>query len=219
MLVDLMARIAEAEPGKRLPPERQLAAEFGVSRNEIRKALARLELDGRLSREVGRGTFIRAPIETRATDRSADLDALRERTSPRNAMEARLVLEPELARLAAVNATFKQIEALRALAQKMREAESWKDYELIDGRFHRQIAEATGNDLLSTIHRTLDDVRRSVVWRWLDMRPARPPSDYSSFAEHDAIITAIENRDRDGAMEAMRNHLKTTMNKLLGSHL
>lgn len=219
MIVELMARIADAEPGKRLPPERQLATEFGVSRNEIRKALARLELDGRLSREVGRGTFIRAPIEAKTSDRSADLDALRESTSPRNAMEARLVLEPELAKLAAVNATFKQIEALRALARKMREADSWKDYELIDGRFHRQIAEATGNDLLSTIHRTLDDVRRSVVWRWLDMRPSRPPSDYSSFAEHDAIINAIENRDREGAMEAMRNHLKTTMNKLLGSHL
>lgn len=212
-MVDLLARFADAGEGTRLPPERQLAAEFGVSRSEIRKALARLELDGRLSREVGRGTFIRVPVDGEVTN----LDALREGTSPRNAMEARMVLEPELAKLAAVNATFKQIEAMRALAQQMREARTWKDYEVLDGRFHRLIAQATGNDLLAAMHRTLDDVRRAVVWKWLDTQPFGPPANYSSFVEHDAIIEAIEQRDRTGAMEAMRNHLRTTTNKLLGS--
>ena len=107
-MFDLLARLTEDGPGTRLPPERQLAAQFGVSRNEIRKALARLELDGRLSREVGRGTFIRAPAEAA----TSNLDALRDSTSPRNAMEARLVLEPEIASLAAVNATFKRSESV-----------------------------------------------------------------------------------------------------------
>lgn len=212
-MLDLLARLTEGGPGTRLPPERQLAAQFGVSRNEIRKALARLELEGRLSREVGRGTFIRAPAEAGASS----LDGLRDSTSPRNAMEARLVLEPELASLAAVNATFKQIEGMRVLARQMREAETWKDYETLDGRLHRLIAEATGNPLLSEIHRTVDDVRRAVVWRWLDTRPTRPPEDYSSFAEHDALIDAIEQRDRVKAMEAMRRHLRTTMDKLMGT--
>lgn len=212
-MLDLLAQLTEGGPGTRLPPERQLAVQFGVSRSEIRKALARLELDGRLSREVGRGTFIRAPAETP----TFSLDALRDSTSPRNAMEARLVLEPELASLAAVNATFKQIEGMRALARQMREVETWKDYETLDGRLHRLIAEATGNPLLSAIHRTVDDVRRAVVWRWLDTQPTRPPADYSSFAEHDALIDAIEQRDRIRAMEAMRRHLKTTMDKLMGT--
>jgi DNA-binding FadR family transcriptional regulator len=215
MTVDLLARFAEAGVGTRLPPERQLAAEFGVSRNEIRKALAKLESDGRLSREVGRGTFIRVPVEADA----ASLESLRARTSPRDAMEARMVLEPELAKLAAINASFKQIEAMRALARELREATTWKEYELLDGRLHRLIAEASGNDLLATVHRTLDDVRRAVVWRWLNTtQPARPSADYSSFAEHDAIIDAIEQRDRAGAGEAMRRHLKTTMDKLMGTH-
>jgi DNA-binding FadR family transcriptional regulator len=213
-VLDLLSRLTEGGPGTRLPPERQLAAQFGVSRNEIRKALARLELDGRLSREVGRGTFIRDPAEAGASG----LDGLRDSTSPRNAMEARLVLEPELASLAAVNATFKQIEAMRVLARQMREAKTWKDYETLDGRLHRLIAEATANPLLSEIHRTVDDVRRAVVWRWLDTRPTRPPDDYSSFAEHDALIDAIEQRDRVKAMEAMRRHLRTTMDKLMGTH-
>jgi DNA-binding FadR family transcriptional regulator len=215
MTVDLLARFAEACVGTRLPPERQLAAEFGVSRNEIRKALAKLESDGRLSREVGRGTFIRMPVEADA----ASLESLRARTSPRDAMEARMVIEPELAKLAAINASFKQIEAMRALARELREVTTWKDYELLDGRLHRLIAEATGNDLLATVHRTLDDVRRAVVWKWLNTtQAARPPADYSSFAEHDAIIDAIEQRDRAGAGEAMRRHLKTTMDKLMGTH-
>jgi DNA-binding FadR family transcriptional regulator len=133
-------------------------------------------------------------------------------------MEARFVLEPQLASLAAINATFKQIERMRVLARQMREAETWKIYEMLDGQLHRLIAESTGNELLSAIHRTVDDVRRAVVWRWLDTQPLRPPSDYSSFVEHDAIINAIEQRDRALAMDAMRHHLKTTMDKLIGTH-
>jgi DNA-binding FadR family transcriptional regulator len=209
----LLTRYVEAQAGTRLPPERQLAEEFGVSRNEIRKALARLEQDGRLSREVGRGTFVRTP----PSDRSLDLHALREITSPREAMEARLLIEPELAGLAAVNASVKQVEAMRALAKLMRQAESWRAYEQHDGRLHRLIAESTGNKLMASIFNTIDEVRRAVVWRWLDTRPSRPPADYSSFEEHDSIIDAIEQRNRTGAMETMRRHLRTTIEKLMGS--
>ncbi len=212
MVTQLLARYMDAGPGTQLPPERQLAAEFGVSRNEIRKALARLELDGRLSRETGRGTFVCAP----PTDHLADVNSLQRSTSPREVMEARLLLEPELASLAAVNATYQQIEAMKALAEQMRQAGTWKAYEQFDGQLHRLIAESTGNKLLQAVHRIADDVRRTVVWKWLDTRPLGPPSTYSSFAEHDAIISAIEHRDRGGAMEAMRLHLRTTSNKLLG---
>jgi DNA-binding FadR family transcriptional regulator len=213
VVVELLTRYIDAGAGTRLPPERQLAAEFGISRTELRKALAQLELDGRLSREIGRGTFVRIPVE----GDTANLEMLRESTSPRDAMEARFLIEPELAKLAAINATFKQIEAMRSLSKQMRSAETWKDYELLDGGLHRLIARATGNDLLAAIHGTVDDVRRAVVWNWLDKRPYRPPEDYSSFVEHDAIIDAIEQRDRAGAMEAMRLHLRTTMDRLMGS--
>ena len=73
MAVGILARFAA-----RLPPERQLAVAFGVSRNEIRKALARLESDGRLSREVGRGTEHDAIIDAiEQRDRAAAGEAMR----------------------------------------------------------------------------------------------------------------------------------------------
>ena len=213
MTGEILERYIEAGAGTRLPSERKLAEEFGVSRTEIRKALARLEQNGHLSREVGRGTFIRTP----ASDRSLDLTTLREITSPREAMEARLSIEPELAGLAAVNASVKQVDAMRGLARQMRQADNWRIYEQNDGRLHRLIAESTGNKLMASIYNTVDEVRRAVVWRWLDTRPSRPPADYSSFDEHDRIIDAIEQRNRTVAMETMRRHLRTTIEKLMGS--
>lgn len=203
----------EGNGGERLPPERQLAAEFGVTRAEIRKALSRMETEGRLSRQVGRGTF----IQTLQHEVLSDLDSLQRGTSPREAMEARLLIEPELASLAAVNATTEQIETMRRLADDMREASSWSAYEMHDGKLHKLIAAAAGNKLLAAVHDIVNGVRRAVVWKWLDTRPTRPPADYSSFAEHDVIIDAIEMRDRVGAMEAMRRHLRTTNEKLMGS--
>lgn len=212
MVANLLAGYLDQGTGTRLPPERQLSEELGVSRSEIRKALAQLESEGRLSREVGRGTFVRAaPGEP-----TLESDDLQHLTSPRDAMEARLLIEPELASLAAVNSTFRQIDAMRKLAEQMRAAETWSAYEQEDGRLHRLIAEATGNQLLAAVHKTVDDVRRAVVWKLLDRRPSGPPRDYSSFAEHDAIIDAIEQRDRVRAREAMQRHLRTTIEKLIG---
>lgn len=219
MVDQLIARYLDAGEGTRLPPERLLAAEFGVSRAEIRKALARLELDGHLSREIGRGTFVRTPPADPGASALADLATLKRNTSPREVMEARLLLEPELASLAAVNATSGQIEHMHELAARMRRADNWKDYEQEDGELHRLIATSTGNTLLAAIHRGLDEVRRTVVWKWLDTRPSGPPADYSSFAEHDALIDAIERHDRAGAEAAMRRHLFTTSDKLIGGRV
>ncbi len=211
--MEVLSRYFEAGPGTRLPPERKLADELGLSRAEIRKLLARLEDEGRLSREVGRGTFVRSAFPDATTDRGT----LEKSTSPREAMEARLVIEPELAGLATISATHQRIEAMRALAKQMRKAKTWNIYEQLDGRLHLLIAEAAGNKLLVAVHEIVNEVRRAVVWKCLDTRPVGPPSDYSSFDEHDAIIDAIERRDRTGAIEAMRRHLRTTQSRIFGS--
>lgn len=211
--MELLSRYLDAGPGTRLPPERQLADELGLSRAEIRKLLARLEDEGRLSREVGRGTFVRSPFP----EATPDPGTLEKSTSPREAMEARLVIEPELASLAAINASHQQIERMHTLTKQMRASKTWKSYEQLDGKLHLLIAEAAGNKLLVAVHGIINEVRRAVVWRWLDTRPIGPPPDYSSFAEHDAIVDAIEKRDRAGALEAMRRHLRTTQVRLFGA--
>ncbi len=215
VLARLRQGLAEnlATPDGRLPAERDLATRFGVNRGEIRKALAVLELEGSLRRHVGRGTFVtRSPTSRR----SPDLADIADTTSPPEAMQARAILEPELARLAALQATAAQIAELRRLAEAMRAVTDWAQYEALDYRFHELIAEAAGNRLLMEVERLVNGVRRAVVWGHLTLRPLGPSPDYHSFDEHDAIVAAIARRDRASAADAMRRHLDSTARALAG---
>ncbi len=195
----------------RIPPERDLAEKLDVSRLQLRKALAVLEEEGQLIRQVGRGTFLR-----RGSDAAANVGEIAQATSPQEAMQARLVLEPQLARLAALHATGRQIVSLRDLTVRTRAVSTWAAYEDLDSRFHSLVAEATRNILLHNILTTVDAVRRAVVWGQLVRRPEGPPADYHSFAEHEAVVAAIEQRDSAGAALAMRQHLLSTASQLSG---
>ncbi len=210
----VLARLAsEAGPGGRLPPERRVAIDLGLTRTEVRKAYGRLEAEGRITRHVGRGTFLRQEGESGRDD----LDDVKLSTGPREAMQARVLIEPELAALAAINASVQQLAQLRALTVATRAVSTWAEYERCDARFHRLVAEAAGNRLLVAVHDVVNEVRRAVIWTWLDTRPDGPPADYSSFAEHEAILDAVARRDRAGAADAMRRHLRTTSAKLIGA--
>lgn len=191
----------------RLPPEREIAQKLGVSRGAIRKAFSVLEAEGQIQRHVGRGTFVRR----HAKPLKPSSGSIAEYTSPPNAMEARLVVEPELARLAAARATTAQINDLQRMADAMRGAKTWAQYQEFDYGFHDMIAEASGNRLLVEVERLINAVRRSVVWGHLHLAEQGPPPDYRSFAEHDAIISAITARDRAGAALTMRRHLESTV--------
>jgi DNA-binding FadR family transcriptional regulator len=202
---------AKLAGGERLPPERELASRLGMSRADLRKALAVLEAEGRVWRHVGKGTFLTELPD--GTQR--DVAALADRTSPPEAMEARFVVEPEIARLAAIKATSAQIADLRQLCGEMRQARNWSEYESLDWRFHNLLAQASGNMLLAELQYIVNGVRRSVVWGHLSKRPVGPSPDYHSFAEHDAIVDAIARRDRRAASDAMRAHLNSTASTLV----
>lgn len=203
-----------AVPGERLPPERQLSETLGISRGELRKAMTALETEGYVERHVGRGTFLR---EVTAPDISYGplLAQLSHVTSPHDAMMARLSLEPELAGHAAIHATQRHLAEARGLADAMRAARNWAEYEQLDSRLHELIAVATGNPLLVELHRIVNAVRLSVVWSNLEIPRDGPPDNYHSFSEHDKIISALEQSDRRAAHTAMRNHLKSVHATLL----
>jgi DNA-binding FadR family transcriptional regulator len=197
----------------RLPPERDLAERFCVSRAELRKALLVLENEGQIERQVGRGTFI-VPDAVQSSATSQDIAG---RTSPLAAMQARAIIEPELCRLAALNATSAQIGEMRSLCGRMRQAANWEEYAELDWRFHNTIAEATGNVLLAEIQALLNGVRRYVVWGSLVKRPAGPDDDYHSFHEHEAVVEAIAARDGEAAWRAMSAHLNATQAQMAGT--
>ncbi|MDF2766595.1 MAG: hypothetical protein K0S81_3590 [Rhodospirillales bacterium] len=196
----------------RLPPERELSRALGVSRAGLRQALAVLESEGQIWRHVGKGTF----IGTRPIATVSDIDAMVRRTNPAEVMRTRLLIEPEVARMAALNATPAQIAEMRACMTRSRAAATWRQYESWDNRLHRTIAEATQNALLVSLLDTLGAVRRAVAWGRLRVNKVKPEPDHHSFAEHEEIVAAIAERDRERAAETMRRHLETVERKLLG---
>jgi DNA-binding FadR family transcriptional regulator len=195
----------------RLPPERDLAETLGVTRAGLRKALSVLEAENQIWRHVGKGTFIGSrPIET-----LADVAAITRRTNPTEVMRTRLVLEPEVARMAALNATSAHIAEMRTCMQRTRAAQSWRQYEAWDNRLHRVIAESTQNALLLALLDTLNAVRRAVVWGRLRVEKVKPAPTHHSFEDHEAIVAAIEDRDLNRAAAAMRAHLENVERNLL----
>ena len=212
-LVQLQAWLAQHDlpADSRLPPERELCEVLGVSRGDLRKALALLEKEGKIWRHVGKGTFIGSgPVEE-----TVAIAEISSRTNPADLMRARFIVEPEIAREAALHATHDDIVALRRSLQQTRVAATWRQYENIDNQLHRQIALASRNTVLLGLFDVLNAIRRAVVWGRLRSEPARPPADHHSFAEHDRIVDAIANRDLAGAAAAMRTHLKSVERRLI----
>jgi DNA-binding FadR family transcriptional regulator len=204
-LTQLKAYLAQrGEPREgRLPPERQLCDTLGVSRSELRKALLVLERNGVLWRHVGKGTFLGA----RPVEEYSSIAAIAGKSNPRQVMHARLVIEPRLAQEAAMAANAHNIAEMHHSLKASRLAETWRQYENWDNRLHRTIAEATQNTVLLALFDTLNAVRRAVVWGRLRSTAARPPADHHSFAEHDAVVRAIEERDAPAAADSMKRHL------------
>ena len=214
-LVQLRAFLARAGlgPDARLPPERELAASIGVTRGELRKALAVLEEEGQIWRHVGKGTFMAGA----AAPESLDLAGLAQRSNPAEVMRARKLLEPALAAEAAIHASSLDLQALRECCAESRAAPSWRHYEVSDNRFHKLVAEAAHNGVAGALYDMLAAIRRVVVWSRRRDGHGRPPADHHSFAEHDAILAALANRDPGAAEAAMRMHLASVERKLFAA--
>lgn len=188
----------------RLPPERTLCIELGLTRTALRKALEVLESEGQIWRQVGRGTFIGA----RSVLNLSEVHYLADISTPTQVSDARIVIEPELARLAAAHAVASDFAELRRCNRRCREATSWRVFEAWDNRFHYAIAAATRNKLLMTVFETINAVRRAPNWQTVRPEP-RPTASYTTFAQHQTIADAIIGRDGEAAATAMRTHLLT----------
>lgn len=199
--------------GVRLPPERHLTDELGMSRATLRKALGALERDGVIWRHVGKGTFV-ADGSPQAP--SGAMVELGRQLTPFRMMRARMAIEPAIAREAAVNASGDTQMRMQRALDRSKAAVTWREYEIQDDIFHRTVAEASDNLLLLSLFDQLNGVRRAVAWGNVTRRSALPSPDHSSFAEHDAIAKAIACRDPVAAYEAMRAHLRSVSQRLFG---
>lgn len=200
--------------GDRLPPERALIEGLGVTRTSLRNALERLENEGLIWRHVGKGTFIADPSDREPM--APAMSVFKEQLTPMRVMRARLCIEPALAREAAINASAQAINRLKHEQDLARRATSWEQYEAQDDRVHRAVAEASDNILLVSVFDRLNDVRRAVGWSQVVRATARPDPTHGSFAEHERLIDAIQDRDPAAAQEAMRAHIVSVSSRIFG---
>ncbi|MEM5583165.1 MULTISPECIES: FCD domain-containing protein [Alphaproteobacteria] len=194
----------------RILPERELCKRLDTTRNQLRKALADLEAQGLIWRHVGRGTF----VGSRPVLNLQDVTYLRDQIKPEQVITVRYSIEPELARLAAKNASKSDCEQMKICAEKCCEAKDWRAYEAWDNKLHHVIARGTRNQLYLYFFETLNSVRRSIVWG--QPRDTRKPGPgYTSFVEHDAIVRAITARNGELAMQMMQQHLRSVYSRMM----
>jgi len=195
----------------RLPPERQLTADLDLSRSALREGLDVLEAQGRIWRHVGRGTF----VGNRPLDPSAVLSVITSQTSPIEVLEARLLIEPLLARLAALRATDADIHHMERLLEKSEAAQDPKTWELWDGRLHRMVAEAAHNRLLLSLFDAFNAMRTQKTWGQLRQATLTPERRETYCRHHRAYVFAIAKRDPQRAEELMRRHIEAVRAGLL----
>ncbi|WP_414696626.1 FadR/GntR family transcriptional regulator [Paraburkholderia sp.] len=188
--------------GTRLPPERDLAQQLGVSRPSLREALIALEIAGSVEIRQGSGVYVlRAPERS-----SAGIAAMGE--SPSELMQARAVLEGSVIVLAAAQITPQGLAQLRetldAMRAQVKAGRSALDH---DRAFHLCIAEMSGNSVLVRMVAELFDERHSPISSRLSGRAETGQTWVTALGEHEAIYRALEERDPLAAQSAIRSHL------------
>ncbi len=192
----------EYTAGARLPPERDLAKQLGVSRPSVREALIALEVEGYVEVRVGSGVYVLNPG---AADAGEPLPA---DSGPFELIRARWLIEAECAALAAKEATKAQVRAIEDALDGM---ESDRDKGVMplgaDRLFHLRIAEATGNSALALVVKTLWDQRTGPLFRRLEHHFDTPALWTVAIREHREIVAAIARHDPAAARGAMRRHM------------
>jgi GntR family transcriptional regulator, hexuronate regulon transcriptional repressor len=210
----LRQRISAGEWGDdgRMPPERDLASQFGVARNTVRRAVGLLEQDGTVIRHVGRGTF----LASSKPDSMAGVVMRMEGTSPADMMEIRQLIEPAAASFAARNASSGELAAVQAAHQSARDASDMPAFEHWDAEFHHTIFACSRNEFLKEIHNLMRILRNQSPWFEMKKRSFSEDRRQAYCSEHQAIVDALLSRDPDGANAAMHAHLRTVERNLLG---
>jgi GntR family uxuAB operon transcriptional repressor len=208
---------SKAAPGLRLMTERQLASDLGVTRTMIRRALAILEAEGRVSREVGRGTFVRDPdghgtVLGRASTATGDHEV-----GPADVMAARRLIEPQVLPLVISWATTRDFEEMRRCLEGGAAAESYDEFEVWDFALHHAIMAASRNRLLLDMYAIIERARRGAIWGSLKRRSDSSERRATYQQDHVDLIDALTARDLPLAVAAMENHLQRVEANLLGT--
>ena len=204
---------AESQGGKRLPNERQLALDLGVTRTAVRHALAILEAEGKVACYVGRGTFFRAT--------GPALDGLYQDADPvdigpADVMAVRALVEPQAMALVVAWATSRDFEEMDRCLAGGDAAETYEEFEAWDLALHRCIMAASHNQLLMGIYEAVQAARKGQLWGELKRQHDSPNRRDSYRRDHKELVSALRARSTDRAVEAMRTHIGRVETDLFG---
>ena len=190
----------EFSVGSRLPPERDLAQQLGVSRPSVREALIALEVEGHVEVRMGSGIYVRLNDAASAPVVSAE--------APLETIRARQLIESELAAYAATHMKKAQVAGLReAIALMESEAAAGHPPSRGDRLFHTRIAEACDNSVLLRVVGELFDERHNPLFEQLGNHFETERSWAAAIAEHRAVADAIARQSARAARAAMARHL------------
>lgn len=204
--MDIMEMITVRQrfkPGDKLPNENELSEELGVSRTTLREAVNNLVAQNVLEKKRGRGTFV---VENQQLTNDLgfdDLNFMRVRLS--DLYELRLMIEPQIAGIAAVKATDQELQDMYDYGKKI-EGRNLSNDKIIEynQRFHNAIANATHNEF---IIRLFNNINTAIV-KEFDLESTEQMNNEDMIQSHKMIMDYLRLRDAEGATQAMRLHLK-----------
>jgi DNA-binding FadR family transcriptional regulator len=195
--------------GARLPAEKELAQQLGVSRPTVREALIALEIAGLVEIRTGSGSYIRE--SNKVIPPTLDVGP-----SPIELLHARLLIEGEVAAEAAMRATEQDLAAIESTLDEMRRImEAGEHAHAVDQNFHVLIAIASRNRVLADLVSNLWQGMFSPIFYKLSERTGLLANQTRAYTEHKAILAALQTHDPIGARAAMRCHLKSVEKVLM----
>lgn len=202
---DLRRQIRQGalEAYERLPSERVMAEDYGISRGTVREALLRLEREGLVDIRAGSGTYV---VYSPAMSGADAVEAAR----PLELMDARFALEPHVCRLAVLHARRADFDRLDALVSEMEaSADNPAAFSEADTAFHSALVESTGNNLLMWIISQIKSVRGQHEWQRMRRLTLDPDIIATYNLQHRQILNAIRAREPERAAQHMKEHLET----------
>ncbi|HRW71241.1 FCD domain-containing protein [Ottowia sp.] len=214
----LLANLAAGRwrAGDRLPTERELGDQFGISRTSVRRVLLELRELGAITQTVGSGTYVTPQAASLVDNLQGGGDPVRH-TSPAELMEARLALEPAIVEMVVGNATSADFEKMDVCCEQAEAATSLEGFEHWDGMLHETIALAAHNGFVASVFRLMNQVRAQSEWGMLKKRSVTPERRLQYQAEHRALVKALKRRDVQAARAAAVAHLERVQRNLLGA--
>lgn len=199
---DIVKR-GELQRGDKLPSERDLSEKLGVSRASVREALRALQMLGLIESRHGEGNFINENFENSLLEPLSIVFLLLGSKSE-NILELRKIIEPETAALAAKNISNEQLNELKGIMNEINNSTDAEICASLDKKFHYKIAQASGNNLISTIMFSVS----SLVEKYIENSKIHTLNKVLVKDQHEEIWRALKTHDGVAAASAVKKHLE-----------